>query len=63
MCAHNHNGTCAAVLSRSATQPELFEAKLVCDSCDAVVRVIGVVEHTIAPVLVATGPGALEQAA
>lgn len=63
MCAHNHNGTCAAVLSRSATQPELFEAKLVCDSCDTVVRVIGFVEHTITPVLVATTPEALERAA
>ncbi len=63
MCAHNHDGTCAAVLSRSATQPELFEARLVCDSCDAVVRIIGFVEHAIAPALEASAPEALERAA
>jgi hypothetical protein len=62
MCTDNHNGTCAAILSRSKTQPGGFVAELVCDSCNEVVRVIGFVEHTINPALVASTPG-LEQPA
>jgi hypothetical protein len=63
MCATNHDGTCAAVLSRSKTQPAGFEAKLVCDSCNEVVKVVGFVEHTVNPVLAAIAPEALERAA
>jgi hypothetical protein len=39
-----------AILSRSKTQPDRLVAKLVCESCDEVVKILGFVEHTLGPV-------------
>jgi hypothetical protein len=50
MCANDHDGTCTAMLSRSKTQPNRLVAKLVCESCDEVVKILGVVEHTLGSV-------------
>ena len=47
VCANDHDGTCTAILSRSETQPDRLVAKLVCESCDEVVRILGFVEHTL----------------
>ncbi len=63
MCAINHDGTCAAVLSRDTARPGQFVAKLVCESCDEVIRVICCVEHTVTPILAAGVPEALERVA
>jgi len=50
MCANDHDGTCTAMLSRSKTQPNRLVAKLVCESCDEVVKILGFVEHTLGSV-------------
>ncbi len=50
MCANDHDGTCTAVLSRSKTQPNRLVAKLVCESCEEVVKILGFVEHTLGSV-------------
>lgn len=62
MCPNNHDATCTAILSRREDQPEQLVASLVCERCKQVVQVIGLVEHTFAPLL---GPAAegLEQTA
>ena len=50
VCANDHDGTCTAILSRSKTQSDRLVAKLVCESCDEVVKILGFVEHTLGPV-------------
>jgi hypothetical protein len=50
VCVNDHDGTCTAVLSRSKTQPDRLVAKLVCESCDEVVKILGFVEHTLGSV-------------
>jgi hypothetical protein len=47
VCTNDHNGTCTAVLSRSLTHPDRLVASLICESCEAVVKILGVVEHTL----------------
>lgn len=47
VCANDHDGTCTAILSRSKTQSDRLVAKLVCESCDEVVKILGFVEHTL----------------
>jgi hypothetical protein len=55
MCTNDHDATCTAFLSRSDDQPEHLVASLRCETCDQVVKVIGVVEHTFAPLLGTAG--------
>jgi hypothetical protein len=50
VCANDHDGTCTAILSRSRTQPDWLVARLVCESCDEVVKILGFVEHTLGSV-------------
>jgi hypothetical protein len=50
MCANDHDGTCTVILSRSQTQSDRLVAKLVCESCDEVVEILGFVEHTLGSV-------------
>jgi len=50
VCANDHDGTCTAVLSHSETQPDRLMAKLVCESCEEVVKILGFVEHTLGSV-------------
>ena len=47
MCANDHDGTCTAILSRSETRSDQLTASLVCESCGEVVKILGVVEHTL----------------
>jgi hypothetical protein len=50
VCANDHDGTCTAILSRSKTQSDRLVAKLVCESCDEVVKILGFVEHMLGSV-------------
>jgi len=50
VCANDHYGTCTAILSRSKTQSDRLVAKLVCESCDEVVKVLGSAEYTLGSV-------------
>lgn len=51
MCSNHHDGTCTAVLARSRTVADRLEMKLVCESCGAVLKVIGSLDHKVEPLL------------
>jgi hypothetical protein len=50
-CTGQHDGTCTGVLARSDTRPDELVMRLVCESCNEVVSVLGSLEHTVSPVL------------
>jgi hypothetical protein len=50
VCANDHYGTCTAILSRGKTQSDRLVAKLVCESCEEVVKVLGFFEYTLGSV-------------
>jgi hypothetical protein len=56
MCSTNHDATCTAVLSRSLTRPGQLVATLVCEHCGETLKVLGVYEHHVNPVLVEPAP-------
>jgi hypothetical protein len=56
MCTDHHDGTCTGILSRSKTQAGHLTMKLICESCNEVIRTLGSVEYTLNPVLGVTSP-------
>lgn len=56
MCPTNHNATCTAVLSHAEDRPGGLIARLVCESCNEVLQVIGFVEHHLEPILTIASP-------
>jgi len=54
MCSTNHDATCTAMLSRSRVRSGQLIAALVCERCGETIKVLGVFQHQVEPVLVAT---------
>lgn len=62
MCTDHHDGTCSGVLARSQTEPGRLVMSLVCESCSQVVKALGTIEHTFAPLLGVASPQGSEAA-